>query len=171
MDLMEAIKKRYSCRSYKDRPIEAEKLSQILEAARLAPSARNFQEWRFIVVTDKSSRAELSAAAYNQSFVAEAPAVIVACSRMQHLMRCGQRAESIDVAIAIEHIVLAATSLGLGSCWVGSFYPDKVRQILHIPSHIPVIELLTIGYPADDPKEPKRLPLEQIFCEEKWTFQ
>lgn len=170
MELMDSIKKRYSCRAYQNRPIESEKLEKILEAARLAPSARNYQDWRFVVVTDKEIRSQLSIAAYNQAFVAQAPVVIACCSNLTHLMRCGQPTGSIDVAIAIEHIALAATSLGLATCWIGSFYPEQVRQILQIPTHIHVIELLTLGYPADTQPETKRLPPEQIICREKWAF-
>jgi nitroreductase len=170
MDLMEAIKKRYSCRAYQNRPVESEKLDKILDAARLAPSARNFQDWRFVVVTDKEIRAHLSIAAANQAFVAQAPVVIACCSNLTHLMRCSQPTGSIDVAIAIEHIALAATSAGLATCWIGSFYPDQVRQILQIPTHIHVIELLTLGYPADQQPETKRLPIDSIVCHEKWGF-
>jgi nitroreductase len=170
MELLETIKKRYSCRSYQNRPVESEKLEKILDAARLAPSARNFQDWRFVIVTDKETRAQLSIAAANQAFVAQAPVVITCCSTISHWMRCGQPTASIDVAIAIEHMALAATSLGLATCWIGSFYPDQVRQILQIPTHIHVIELLTLGYPADIRPEIKRLSMKQVVSHEKWTF-
>jgi nitroreductase len=170
MDLFEVIKKRYSCRAYQKRPVESGKLDKILDAARLAPSARNFQDWRFVVVTDKEIRSQLSIAAANQAFVAQAPVVIACCSNINHWMRCGQPTPSIDVAIAMEHIALAATSLGLATCWIGSFYPDQVRQILQIPTHIHVIELLTLGHPADKQPDPKRLPLNAIACMEKWGF-
>jgi nitroreductase len=170
MELFETIKKRYSCRAYQNRPVESEKLDKILDAARLAPSARNFQDWRFVVVTDTEIRAQLSVAAADQAFVAQAPVVIACCSNINHQMRCGQPTPQIDVAIAIEHIALAATSLGLATCWIGSFYPDQVRNVLKIPTHIHVIELLTLGYPADIQPETKRLPLNAIICMEKWGF-
>lgn len=170
MELFEIIKKRYSCRAYQNRPVESEKLDKILDAARLAPSARNFQDWRFVVVTDKEIRSQLSIAAANQTFVAQAPVVIACCSTINHWMRCGQPTASIDVAIAIEHIALAATSLELATCWIGSFYPDQVREILQIPTHIHVIELLTLGYPADQQPEINRLPINSIVCHEKWCF-
>jgi len=170
MELSEAIRKRYSCRAYQERPVEEEKLDKIFEAAQLAPSAKNFQDWRFVAVTDKQTRMDLSIAANNQSFVAQAPVVIACCSSLSHWMWCGQPTGSIDVAIAMEHIALVATSLGLATCWIGSFYPDEVRRILQIPTHIHVIELMTLGYPADKQPEPKRLPIENIACREKWTF-
>lgn len=170
MDVMKAIAQRYSCRAYKDKPVEEEKLSQILEAARLAPSARNFQDWRFVVVTDPQTRKQMMAAARNQAFVGQAPVVIAACSASSHVMRCGQPVGPIDVSIALEHIALTATSLGLATCWVGSFVPEEVRGILGIPSEVIVVELMTLGYPADAPKQPDRLLLDQITCREKWSF-
>jgi nitroreductase len=170
MDVMAAIAQRYSCRAYEPNPVEREKLNQILEAARLAPSARNFQDWRFVVVTDPQKRKEMMAAARNQAFVGQAPVVIAACSASSHVMRCGQPVGPIDVSIALEHIALAATSLGLATCWVGSFVPEEVRRILHIPTEIMVVELMTLGYPADAPKQPDRLPLDQIVCRDKWSF-
>ncbi|MBM4104315.1 MAG: nitroreductase [Planctomycetes bacterium] len=170
MELLDAVKKRYSCRAYQDKPVDETTLNKILDVARLAPSAKNFQDWRFVVVTDKQTRAELSIAAANQAFVAQAPVVIACCSTINHWMRCGQPTGSIDVAIAMEHIALAAVSLGLATCWIGSFFPDEVRKILHIPTHIHVVELLTLGWPADKQPEMKRLPLDAIVCREKWAF-
>ena len=170
MTVLEAIQKRYSCRTYRNKPIEPDKLNQIFEAARLAPSAKNLQDWRFIIVTDKTTKVELAQAANNQTFLSEAGAIIIACSNSDHIMRCGQAIGPIDVAIAIEHICLEATELGLATCWIGSFYPEKVRQILNIPEQVQIIELLALGYPADSPKPPNRLPVENIVCYEKWRF-
>lgn len=171
MDLFEAIQKRYSCRAYQDTPVEPEKLAKILEAARMAPSARNLQDWRFVVVTDPQTRQALQKAAANQPFVGQAPVVIAACSCTNKRMNlCGQPYSSINVAIAIEHIALAATSLGLATCWIGSFRPQQVRKILNIPTNIEVVELITLGRPADTAASPERLPLEQITCYETWTF-
>ena len=171
MDIMAAIKNRYSCRNYKSKPVEAEKLATTIEAARLAPSARNIQDWRFVVVTDPDKRRGLQAAAADQSFVAQAPVVIAACSCTQKRMTlCGQPYSSINVSIALEHIALAATAQGLATCWIGSFTPQAVRRILNIPTHIEIVELMTVGYPADQPKSPKRLNTEQIACRESWNF-
>jgi nitroreductase len=85
-------------------------------------------------------------------------------------MTCGQAIGPIDIAIALEHIALQATELGLATCWIGSFYTEKVRTILGIPDDIAIIELMTIGYPADSPKQPSREPIEKIVCFEKWQF-
>jgi len=169
MDVFEAIKERRSVRAYDDKPVEKEKLDKIFEAVRLAPSAANYQEWRFVVVTEKSKRKALMTAANNQSFVAEAPVVIACCAETDgHKMRCGEQCYPIDVAIAIDHITLAAVALGLGTCWIGSFYPDKVREILNIPKTIKVVELLTLGYPADSPRPKNRKTIEEIVHYEEW---
>ncbi len=170
MTVVEAVRKRYSCRAYQDRAVEQEKLDQIFEAARLAPSAKNLQDWRFVVVKDKATRRRLAEAASNQMFLADAGVIIVACSNSSDVMRCGQAIGPIDVAIALEHICLQAAELGLATCWIGSFYPEKVRAILDIPSDIAVIELMGLGYPADEPREPSRQPIEEILCYEKWRF-
>lgn len=168
MTVLEAIRRRYSCRLYENQPIEPDKLERVLEAARLAPSAQNLQDWRFVVVTDRATRIELAEAANNQMFMAGAAAIIVACSNSDYVMRCGQAVGPIDVAIALEHIALQAVEEGLATCWIGSFCPDKIRAIFGIPEDIAIIELMSLGYPADKPKEPKRLPLNKISCYEKW---
>ena len=170
MDVIEAIKRRCSVRSYQDQPVEEEKLRSILEAARLAPSASNRQEWRFIVVRDKQSRQRLMKAAKNQVFVGEAPVVIACCAQTgNHMMSCGQLCYPIDVAIAIEHMVLKATEEGLGTCWVGAFYEQPVKDILAIPEDIRVVELLTLGYPVRPcPADKNRLGFDEIVMYEKW---
>jgi len=172
MDFYESVRRRYSVRAYRDRPVEQEKLDRILEAARLAPSARNFQECRFVVVRDKEKRSRLMEAAYGQRFVGEAPVVIACCSDTDKgVMKCGHARYTIDSGIAIEHLVLAAVAEGLGSCWIGSFQPEKVREVLDIPEHIEVVELLPIGYPAEGSKPVKgRKPMEEIVCYESWSL-
>ncbi|MFC1497967.1 nitroreductase family protein [Verrucomicrobiota bacterium] len=171
MAVMEQIKKRYSVRSYKNKAIEKEKLNAVLEAARLAPSAKNFQEWRFIVIQDAETRKKLVPAANNQAFVGEAPAVIICCAvKTDYVMRCGQTAYPIDIAIAIDHMTLQATEEGLGTCWIGSFYEDQVKQILDVPNDVRVVELLCLGYPADEAKSKNRETIDQIVCYEKWGW-
>jgi len=170
MDVAEAIRRRYSCRSYQDQALEPKQLDAILEAARQAPSAKNLQDWRLVVVTDRDLKKKLAAAANNQTFLETAGVIVVACTASDHVMRCGQAVGPIDVAIALEHMCLTATELGLATCWIGSFYPDKVRPIVGIPDGVTIIELLAVGYPADTPKEHRREPLERITCFEKWQF-
>ena len=170
MDVIDAINRRYSVRSYQDKEIEEEKLVSLMEAARLAPSASNRQEWRFVAVRDSDTRKQLSEAASNQGFVAEAPLVLACCAESDgHEMACGHQCFLIDIPIAVDHITLRAVELGLGSCWVGAFNQAKVKEILNIPDEIIVVELLAVGYPADSPKEKRRLALEDIVKYEKWS--
>ena len=171
MDVFEAINKRYSVREYDARLVEEEKLLKILEAGRLAPSASNRQEWRFIVVKDKELREKLSKAAKNQVFVAQAPIVIAACAVTDnHKMTCGQLCYPIDVAIAIDHMTLAAVELGLGTCWVGAFFEEEVKKILKIPKEIRTVELLTLGYPKEKKdKLKKRLNFNEIVFFKNWN--
>ncbi|MBN1835193.1 MAG: nitroreductase family protein [Spirochaetales bacterium] len=170
MDVYEAIRTRKSVRSYLDRAVEPEKLQRVLEAARLAPSANNRQEWRFVVVTDATVRRRLGEAAAGQRFVGEAPVVIAACAETdRHNMCCGIPCYPVDVAIAIDHLTLAATAEGLGTCWIGAFDPQKVREILGIPPEVEVVELLPLGYPRDPkPVSKSRLPMDRIVRRERW---
>ncbi len=170
MAILEAIRKRYSCRAYQQKSIEPDKLDTILEAARLAPSARNMQDWRFVVVTDSQIKRQVAETTNRPDVFAKAGAIIAACSNSDYVMRCGQAIGPIDVAIALEHICLQATDLGLGTCWIGSFDPEEVRSILGIPVDIEVIELMTVGYPADSKPEAKRESMEKIVSFEKWKF-
>jgi len=170
MNVIDAIKTRKSVRAYLDKPVENEKLDTILKAARLAPSAVNLQEWRFVVVRDSDKRKKLVEAAKGQTFVGEAPVVLVACAETDnHVMTCGQLCYPIDVAIALDHITLAAVELGLGTCWIGKFDEKKVKEILGIPEEIRVVGLMPLGYPSDPSLvEKRRLPLEKIVKYERW---
>lgn len=170
MQVLDEIRNRYSCRAYQDKAVEQEKLDRIFEAARLAPSARNLQEWRFVAVRDPQLRKQMQIAANNQPFVAQAPVILAACAATDYTMRCGQRCGPIDVAIALEHIGLQATAEGLGTCWIGSFFPEQVRKILCIPEDVAVIELMTLGYPADEARAKMREPVERIVSYDKWGF-
>ena len=114
--------------------------------------------------------ASIVSAANNQTFIENAGAIIVACTASDHVMRCGQAVGPIDVAIALEHMCLQATELGLATCWIGSFYPDRVRPILGIPENITIVELLALGHAVDSPKEHRREPLDRVACFERWQF-
>jgi len=168
MDLMQAIRARRSIRDYLDRPVEEEKLLAVLEAGRLAPSARNMQDWRFIVVKNASMRHRLAVAARDQKFVGQAPVVIAACGTSDLVMTCGQPAYPIDVAIALDHMTLAAASLGLGTCWIGAFYEDKVKEILGVPPEVRVVALLPPGYLAEETAPRPRKNLDDIVAWEHW---
>ena len=169
MDVIECIRARRSVRSYEDREVEEEKLRQVLEAGRLAPSANNQQNWKFVVVRKSELRRQLVAAANGQSFVGEAPVVIVACATSSdHIMPCGHPSHLVNMAIAIDHMALAARELGLGTCWIGAFDQDAVREILGIPQSVEVIELLPVGYPASWPAARPRKPLGEVVSYDRW---
>ena len=168
MELYEAIEKRYSVRAYLDRDVEDEKLRRILDAARLAPSGGNRQPWKFVVVRDAALRKQLVAACNDQAFVAQAPVVIAGVGLApDRIMSCDVPADPVDLAIAMEHIALAAAAEGLGTCWIGAFSQDAVRELLGVPETAKVIEVMTLGYPADAPRDKSRKPLEEIVCYEK----
>lgn len=164
MDLFEAISGRRSIRSYKPDPIPEEALSKVMEAAQLAPSAANRQEYRFIVVRDEELRRTLVPACANQGFIAEAPIVLVGCSTNP-----SRRYAFVDVAIAMDHITLAAHSLGLGTCWIGAFNEQEVKNILGIPESVSVVCLMPLGYPAKPGTMRPRKPLNELFVDNKWA--
>ena len=170
MTVLEAIKNRYSCRDYKDKTVEQEKLTQIFEAARLAPSAKNTQDWRFVVVTDKQKKTKIAETTNRAEVFEKAGAIIAACSNSDEVMACGQAIGPIDVAIALDHISLLATELGLATCWIGSFKTDEVRSLLKIPAGITIVELMVIGYAAGKEVHTPREPVEKIVCYDKWQF-
>ena len=170
MDVYEAIASRKSIRAFQEKDVPEEMISRLLEAARLAPSASNRQEWRFIVVRDPATRKKLSVAARGQKFVGEAPLILVCCAETDgHVMACGQTCYPIDVAIAIDHITLCATADGLGTCWIGAFDESKAKKVLEIPEQIRVVGLLPVGYPEDPSRlEKSRLPFKDIVRYEHW---
>jgi len=140
--VFEAVQARRSVRAYQSTPVPKEKLLQVLEAGRLAPSASNIQPWHFIVVTDAEKRERLAQGMFSK-FLKEAPVVIVGCGDQ----RASPKWFMVDVAIAMQNMVLTATSMGLGTCWVGSFEENQVRQLLKIPENYRVVALLALGYP------------------------
>ena len=170
MDIYTAIATRTSVRSYQDRDVPEETLTRLLEAARLAPSASNRQEWRFVVVRDPATRKRVAQASARQRFVGEAPAVLVCCAETdEHIMPCGLPCFPIDLAIAIDHITLCAAAEGLGTCWIGAFDEGQVKEILGIPPEIRVVAVLPLGYPQDPtPVEKSRLPIGRIVKYERW---
>jgi nitroreductase len=169
MDVSTAINQRRSVRAYKETMVEEDKLKKILEAARLSPSASNHQEWKFIVVKNKETRKKLAIAAFDQSFIGEAPVVIVACgTETRTIMLCGQPAYAVDVSIACTFMILQAYELGLGTCWIGAFKEDEVKKILKIPESVRVVAMTPLGYPNQAPSPRFRKSLNQIVCFEKY---
>ena len=170
MDVYTAISTRKSVRGYRDKDVPEEVMTRLLEAARLAPSASNRQEWRFVMVRDPETRKRLVDAADGQRFVGQAPVVLACCAETDgYEMSCGHQCYPIDVTIAVDHITLCAAAEGLGTCWIGAFDEGQVREILSIPAQIRVVALLPVGYPQDPaPVAKKRLSLKEIVKYERW---
>jgi nitroreductase len=169
MDVFTAISQRSSVRAYKATDVEEDKLKKILEAGRLSPSASNRQEWKFIVVKNNETKKKLAKAAFGQTFIGEAPVVIVACgTESKTIMACGQPAYTVDVSIACAFIILQAYELGLGTCWIGSFKEDEVKKILKIPEEVRVVAMTPLGYPDQPPSQKSRKDLDQIVCYGKY---
>jgi nitroreductase len=144
MDVFEAIQQRISIRAYTSKPVEREKIEKILEAGRLAPSARNVEPWHFIAVTNAEKRKALSKGVYAK-FVAQSPLVIVACGDK----KASDDWYAVDVSLAVENMVLTAISEGLGTCCVGSFNEKDVKETLKIPDNYEVIVMIAIGYAGE----------------------
>ncbi len=169
MDVMDAIRQRRSIRQYSSKPVEKDKLDKVLEAARLAPSAGNNQEWKFIIVTDRTMREKLAIAAGNQMFVKGAPVIIVACGLLpDRRMSCGQYRYTVDLSIAVSFMILEACEQGLGTCWLGHFDEEEVKVLLGIPAQARVVAMTPLGYPAESPNQRYRKSIEDIICYEHY---
>jgi nitroreductase len=184
MELFEAIRTRRSVRKFLDRPVEGEKLQQLLEAVRMAPSWANMQCWRFIVVKENATREKISELSFVESYfsprgykanpakraLAEAPVVIVACADPKHSgVLWDQTYYMTDLGIASQNLWLAARGLGLGTVFVGVFSEEGLRGLLNIPLHIRVVGLFPIGYPFEEKKDgPPRKPMNEIVFSETW---
>ncbi|TET90402.1 MAG: nitroreductase [Methanomassiliicoccales archaeon] len=171
MDVAEAIRARRSVRRYKSTPIPDETLQNVLNAARLAPSAENMQPWRFVVVRDEDAKRELASACNNQTWIAEAPVIIAACGVPDEagtIVGGYVDPVSVDVSIALTQAALEATSEGLGTCWVTAFSEERVKSILNIPPDVRVVALTPLGYPDEMPEPSGRKHLSQIVCYDKY---
>jgi nitroreductase len=168
MDILDLLKSRRSVRLYEDKPIPKDLLLQILEAGRWAPSGANLQPWHFIVVTDAETRKRIGEVArflfIKSSHVENAPAVLI----LGFDTRKGKYGR-YDVTLAGGNMMTMATSLGLGTCWIGAFDQPKVKRILEIPDHIEVIGLITLGYSNEKAEIPPRVELEKIVHWESWS--
>ena len=170
MDFFDLIQKRYSVRAYKPDPVEETKLAKVLEAARLAPTGANRQPFQLVVAHVKGREPELQRAYHRQWFV-QAPIVICACGiATQGWVRPadGFNCTVVDVAIAMDHLVLAAADLGLGTCWIAAFDVTAVRELFRLPGGVEPVALTPLGYPADKPGPKERKPLSALVRYEKW---
>ena len=178
--MLNMVEKRRSIRKYLDQPVAEEKLRQILESGRLAPSGSNTQPWRFIVVTSPEKRRQLAEVSHQQQWMTTAPVFIVCVADS----RCRLPAGEVDIdessplpevkmiirdtAIAVEHMALEAENQGLGSCWVAWFVQREIRPLLNLPSDKYVVAILTVGYAAEQPAPRPRKAREEIVCYETW---
>ena len=170
-DFLSLVEKRKSIRSYKNIDIEKEKLDYILEAFRLAPSAKNLQPWKLIIVTDKAVMNALVPVCRNQAFIADAPVIIAVCVKDEEAyatMGGYLNSAPIDVGISFEHLMLAATEQGLGSCWIGAFDEKAVGEVLGLPENVRVAALTPIGYSDDKGRERRRKSIEDIVSYNKY---
>jgi len=168
MNVFEAIETRRSVRRYKPKPVPDEHLKQILEAARLAPSAGNRQPWRFVVVRRPELRKKLGAAACNQTWISDAGVIVAALGMDPENPEVYERWAERDVMTAVEHMVLAAWELGYGTCWIGAFNEEQVKGLLGVPDKMNVICLLPIGLP-DQKHEPRgRKTFDELFHRDEY---
>ncbi|MFW6256734.1 MAG: nitroreductase family protein [Bacillota bacterium] len=163
MSIMETIKKRRSVRAYQDKEVPHDDLEDILNAARLAPSASNKQQWKFIVVKKEELRKKLVSVANEQKFVGQAPVVIAGVAlEPDYTMSCEVPSYAVDLAIALDHITLVAAEKGLGTCWIGAFSQSEARKVLEVPEEYKITALMPLGYPADKPGKKNRKELEEV---------
>ena len=170
MEFSNLIHARYSVRAYKPDPVEDEKLNKVLEAARLAPTAANRQPFQLLVLHTAGRQAEL-ARLYHRPWFVQAPIIICACAvASQAWVRESDRfnARLIDVAIAMDHLILAAADQGLGTCWIANFNLAATRQVLKLPDEVEPIIFTPLGYPADQPGVKERKPLSALVRYEGW---
>ena len=175
MEFYNVIKTRRSVRAYKPDPIPDDVFKRVMNAARIAPSGSNRQPSRYIVVKDEAQKQALIPLCNGQRFIAQAPIIIVACGREIQTNRggyMGKLSVILDVGIAVDHLTLAARAEGLGTCWIGSFKNDEIKEFLNIPESFQVVALTPLGYPDGNPfvEITDRKPLEQIICDDTWRF-
>lgn len=179
--MLEEIKSRRSIRKYTDKLVEDEKIIRIIDSARLAPSGSNTQPWHFIIVKSDSTRERIAEVSHNQKWMKFAPVYIVCVADIRSRIKEGvelslnEWSKEVelkqiirDTSIAIEHLVLSAEEVGLGTCWVAWFTQEEIRPILNIPSDKYVVSIITLGYPDESPKQRPRKNLEDIIHYENW---
>lgn len=171
MEISDAIKNRRSIRSFMPDSIPEEDLTKILEASRWAPSSGNTQPLEIVIIEEEKSMKKLVEAARGQTFVGEAPVALVICANIPRTAETyGKRGEEMyviqDTAAAIQNILLRAHSLGYGTCWVGSFFDEKLSELIEAPDHVRPLAIIPIGKPDEDSKAPPKRSLEEIIHKE-----
>ena len=169
MEFADLIQNRYSVRNYLSKPVEEEKLNKVLDAARLAPTAHNFQPFKLIVIKTHGNEENLKRI-YDRKFFVEAPIVICACTLKEDgwIRDDGKNYAEVDTTIAMDHLILAATELGLGTCWIGKFDLEAAREVLNVPERVLPLVFTPLGYPNDKPRTKQRKSMGDIVLYEKW---
>ena len=158
LDTLKAIKQRRSVRKYKPEPMSERDLDAILEAGRQAPSAANRQPWHFVVIKDEKRKREVAEACSGQTWMGDAGAIIAGVGKPE----VNEKWHAVDVAIAMQNMILAATALGYGTCWIGAFDQEKVGALLGVPAEMAVVALTPVGTPAERPDARPRQPLSEF---------
>lgn len=169
MDFLELVTKRKSIRGYEERDVPKELINRVLECARMAPSAKNIQPWHFVVITDEKKRLQLKEA-YPREWFFNAPVIICICGVEKEAWSRydGKSYFDVDLAIAFDHLTLAATEAGLGTCWIGAFKPNIVKEALNLPDNITPLALTPLGFPKDAGVEKRRKRLDEIVHWDHW---
>jgi nitroreductase len=169
MAILEEILNRRSIQSFKPVAVSAAKLEKVLEAGRLAPSAKNRQEWRFVAVQKKALREKLKEAAFGEEKVGQAPVVIALCTtNIEYRMPNGQLSYPVDLGIVAGFMTLQAVREGLGTCLLGTFDETAVKELISVPYSMKVVLLLLLGHPAELPEPRPRKPLRSIVSYDHW---
>lgn len=163
-DTITTIMERRSIRKYEPKPVPDEDLRKILEAGRQAPSAANRQPWHFIVVRDEKQKQAVAEACSGQSWMADAGVIIAGIGKP----KVNEKWYPVDVAIAMQNMILAATALGYGTCWIGAFNEQEVARVLGVPEDCKVVALTPVGVPADRPEARPRQPLSEFASLDRW---
>lgn len=169
MEFSELIHTRYSVRAYRPDPIDNAVLEQVLEAARCAPTACNRQPFQFVVMHTEGRKEELSRI-YHRPWFVQAPLIIAACGipSQNWVRRDGKNYNDVDVAIAMDHLILGAANAGLGTCWIAAFDPAAAREVLQLPPEVEPVAFTPLGYPADTRGAMQRKPLSELVRWERW---
>jgi nitroreductase len=177
---MEEIDSRRSIRKYLDKPVEDEKIHQLIKSASLAPSDENTQPWHFVIVKSDPIRHDLAVVSHNQKWMQSAPVFIVCIADIRRVIKEGEfsldelspqvEVKQIirDTAIAMEHIVLEARHLGLDTCWISWHTQKEIRPVLNIPDDKYVVGILLLGYSREAPDPRPRIALDEIIHNEQW---
>ncbi|MGE5556105.1 MAG: nitroreductase family protein [Methanocella sp.] len=174
MEFFDVIKNRRSIRAYKKQDLSPEQLNQLIDAARLAPSAGNAQPWAFVVAKSEQTKQALATTAFGQSWLQEAAVVFVVCIDEKRAEDAyGVRGKTLygiqDTSAAVENVLLAACSMGLGGCWMGAFREEEVRRVINAPAYMRPVALVPIGYPAEAPPSRSRRPAREVVFEEAFS--